>query len=42
TRHQILIRDCLSFPSLGDRYFRVAIRTETENQQLLDGLSYIL
>jgi len=42
TRHQILIRDCLSFPSLGDRYFRVAIRTETENQRLLDGLGYIL
>jgi histidinol-phosphate/aromatic aminotransferase/cobyric acid decarboxylase-like protein len=42
TRHQILIRDCLSFPSLGDRYFRVAIRTEAENQRLLDGLSEIL
>jgi L-threonine-O-3-phosphate decarboxylase len=42
TRHQILIRDCLSFPSLGDRYFRVAIRTEAENQRLLNGLSEIL
>lgn len=42
TRHRILIRDCLSFPELGDRYFRVAIRTEAENQRLLDGLSQIL
>lgn len=41
-QHHILIRDCLSFPALGDRYFRVAIRTATENQQLLDGLSQIL
>lgn len=35
---QILIRDCMSFASLGDRYFRVAVRTEPENQRLLDGL----
>lgn len=41
-QHHILIRDCLSFPELGDRYFRVAIRTEAENQRLLDGLSQIL
>ena len=41
-RHQVLIRDCLSFPALGDRYFRVAIRTEAENQRLLDGLSQII
>jgi L-threonine-O-3-phosphate decarboxylase len=41
-QHQILIRDCLSFPELGDRYFRVAIRTEAENQRLLDGLRQIL
>ncbi|PSB28579.1 threonine-phosphate decarboxylase [Stenomitos frigidus ULC18] len=41
-QHQVLIRDCVSFPALGDRYFRVAIRTEAENQRLLDGLSQIL
>lgn len=41
-RHQILIRDCLSFPELGDRYFRVAVRSETENQRLLAGLTEIL
>lgn len=37
-----LIRDCLSFPELGDRYFRVAVRTEADNQCLLKGLEAIL
>jgi L-threonine-O-3-phosphate decarboxylase len=41
-QHRILIRDCLSFPELGDRYFRVAVRTEEENQRLLAGLREIL
>jgi histidinol-phosphate/aromatic aminotransferase/cobyric acid decarboxylase-like protein len=41
-RHKILIRDCLSFPELGDRYFRVAVRLESENQRLIDGLSEAL
>ncbi|MEQ8753231.1 MAG: threonine-phosphate decarboxylase CobD [Coleofasciculus sp. G1-WW12-02] len=36
--HRILIRDCLSFPELGDGYFRVAIRTQVDNQRLLDAL----
>lgn len=35
---QILIRDCMSFPELGDRAFRVAIRTAAENQRLVDAL----
>jgi L-threonine-O-3-phosphate decarboxylase len=39
---QILVRDCVSFAELGDRYFRVAIRTEAENQRLLKGLAEIL
>lgn len=37
-QHQILIRDCLSFPELGDRYFRVAVRSKTENERLLQAL----
>ncbi|MBW4521227.1 MAG: threonine-phosphate decarboxylase CobD [Scytolyngbya sp. HA4215-MV1] len=41
-RHRILIRDCLSFAELGDRYFRVAVRTEAENQRLLAGLAEVL
>ncbi|HEY9656025.1 MAG TPA: threonine-phosphate decarboxylase, partial [Crinalium sp.] len=39
---KILIRDCLSFPELGDRYFRVAVRSEVDNQRLIDGLAAIL
>ena len=41
-QHHVLIRDCLSFVELGDRFFRVAVRTEAENQRLLDGLAAIL
>jgi L-threonine-O-3-phosphate decarboxylase len=37
-QHQILIRDCLSFPELGDRFFRVAVRTILENDRLLAAL----
>lgn len=40
-QHRILVRDCVSFPELGDRYFRVAVRTLSENQRLLAGLSAI-
>ena len=36
---KILIRDCLSFPELGDRFFRVAVRSLEENQRLLEGLA---
>ncbi|WP_052001771.1 threonine-phosphate decarboxylase CobD [Lyngbya aestuarii] len=41
-RDRILIRDCLSFGELGQHYFRVAIRTEAENQRLLDAMTNIL
>jgi len=41
-RHQILIRDCLSFPELGDRYFRVAVRSKTENERLVQALTATL
>ncbi|PHK16693.1 threonine-phosphate decarboxylase, partial [Nostoc linckia z13] len=37
--HQILIRDCLSFKELGDRFFRVAVREDFDNQRLLTALS---
>ncbi|MEB3174148.1 MAG: threonine-phosphate decarboxylase CobD [Cyanobacteriota bacterium] len=36
--NRILIRDCLSFPELGDRFFRAAVRTPAENQRLLAAL----
>ncbi|MGQ9873103.1 threonine-phosphate decarboxylase CobD [Leptodesmis sp.] len=41
-QYQILIRDCLSFPELGDSYFRVAVRSQEENEQLLAGLQAVL
>ncbi|WP_445637051.1 threonine-phosphate decarboxylase CobD [Nostoc sp. DSM 114161] len=37
--HHILIRDCLSFKELGDRFFRVAVREESDNQRLLTALN---
>jgi L-threonine-O-3-phosphate decarboxylase len=37
-QHHILIRDCLSFPELGDRYFRLAVRSQEDNQKLLQAL----
>ncbi|MBE8997182.1 threonine-phosphate decarboxylase [Nostoc sp. LEGE 12447] len=40
--HQILIRDCLSFKELGDRFFRVAVREEFDNQRLLTALNSVL
>jgi L-threonine-O-3-phosphate decarboxylase len=40
--HQILIRDCVSFKELGDRFFRVAVRSEADNQRLLTALNLVL
>ncbi|MBE9005870.1 threonine-phosphate decarboxylase [Fortiea sp. LEGE XX443] len=40
--HQILIRDCLSFKELGDRFFRVAVRSVSDNQRLLTALRALL
>jgi L-threonine-O-3-phosphate decarboxylase len=41
-QHQILVRDCVSFPELGEGFFRVAVRTEAENDRLLSALRSIL
>jgi L-threonine-O-3-phosphate decarboxylase len=40
--HQILIRDCLSFKELGDRFFRVAVRTQVDNHRLLTALHSVI
>ncbi|MEM1367449.1 MAG: threonine-phosphate decarboxylase CobD [Cyanobacteria bacterium P01_H01_bin.15] len=37
-RAQILVRDCLSFPELGEDYIRVAVREEPDNERLLSAL----
>ncbi len=41
-QHRILIRDCLSFPELGDNYFRVAVKSHHENEQLVKALALSL
>ncbi len=41
-QHKIYIRDCMSFAELGDRYFRVALKTEAENERLLAALADVL
>ncbi|MFK8184840.1 MAG: threonine-phosphate decarboxylase CobD [Phormidesmis sp.] len=41
-RHQIYIRDCMSFDQLGDHFFRVAIKTRENNQRLLDAIADVL
>ena len=41
-QYQIYIRDCLSFAELGDRYFRIAVRTPKENKLLLKALKSII
>lgn len=40
--HRILIRDCLSFPELGDCYFRTAVRTSLENGRLIAAIQATL
>ncbi len=40
-QYHILIRDCLSFPELGDRYFRIAVRSPEENQQLIEAIKQV-
>ncbi|MEL7142328.1 MAG: threonine-phosphate decarboxylase CobD [Cyanobacteria bacterium J06631_9] len=41
-QHQIYIRDCISFSELGDRYFRVAVKSRADNQRLLQALADVL
>jgi histidinol-phosphate/aromatic aminotransferase/cobyric acid decarboxylase-like protein len=41
-KHRLLVRDCLSFPELGDRYFRVAVKSDRDNQRLIEALKSAL
>lgn len=40
-KYQILIRDCTSFKELGDRYFRVAVRSQFDHETLLTALYFM-
>ena len=42
TQYQIVIRDCISFPELGDRYFRIAVRLPEENDRLVEAILNVL
>lgn len=35
---RLIIRDCLSFAELGEHFFRIAVRSEAENEHLLTAL----
>jgi histidinol-phosphate/aromatic aminotransferase/cobyric acid decarboxylase-like protein len=39
--HDIAIRDCSNFVGLGDKYFRVAVRTREENTRLVAALKNV-
>ncbi|MEB3292186.1 MAG: threonine-phosphate decarboxylase CobD [Synechococcales bacterium] len=41
-RDRILIRNCLSFPELGDRFLRIAVRLVPENHRLLLSLASLI
>jgi len=41
-KHRIYIRDCMSFQQLGDRFFRVAVKSRADNQRLLAALADVL
>lgn len=40
--HRIMIRDCASFMGLTGQFFRIAVRSSTDNNQLLECLGRIL
>ncbi|MHB8858138.1 MAG: threonine-phosphate decarboxylase CobD [Thermoleophilia bacterium] len=40
-RQGILVRDCRSFAGLGDRYVRIAVRSERENFQLVSAIKKV-
>jgi L-threonine-O-3-phosphate decarboxylase len=40
-KYKILIRDCLSFPELGDRYFRIAVRLPQDNLKLINAINSV-
>ena len=41
-REKIAVRNCSNFQGLGDRYLRVAVRGEAENDRLLGSLHNVL
>ena len=42
TEYRLVIRDCISFPELGDRYFRLAVRLPSQNNRLTEAIAAIV
>ena len=40
--HNIAIRRCSNYPGLGDSFVRVAVRTQAENERLIEALNQVL
>ncbi|AYA40824.1 threonine-phosphate decarboxylase [Xenorhabdus nematophila] len=40
-KHQIMIRHCQNYAGLDERYYRIAVRSEWENQRLIDTMRYV-
>jgi threonine-phosphate decarboxylase len=38
----MLVRDCSTFPGLGDRYMRIAVRTRRDNNRLISALREVV
>jgi threonine-phosphate decarboxylase len=41
-QENLLVRTCVDFPGLGERFFRVAVRARQDNRRLLRGLRAVL
>ncbi|OTA14920.1 aminotransferase [Xenorhabdus vietnamensis] len=40
-KHRVLIRHCKNYAGLGERYYRVAVRSEWENQHLIAAMKQV-
>jgi threonine-phosphate decarboxylase len=41
-QHQVVIRSCANFEGLNEHYFRIAVRTRSENELLVHALKDVL
>ncbi|MCM8531534.1 MAG: cobyric acid synthase [Lentisphaeraceae bacterium] len=42
SKYKIAIRDCSNYDNLDDSYFRVAVKSQEENEKLIDALNFCL
>ena len=41
-KRDLLIRSCSNYPSLGEGYFRIAVKQHNDNEKLIEALKEIL